>query len=493
MLGRIGALFLARLRATARDGAPIAALFSQAVIAAVFCGLVEDTLPPFAYALFALALSGALVALPLLGELGWILREDEASEWIGSLPVRTREIAIARTLFALVVLAALTLAALLPAVLLGPHGTSIALRAALPLLGLGQALFVAALLFLAQALLGGRAESLLVLLQTLVVVGIVVGLVAGLEHVPELARLAHPGADRPAWLAALPTAWFAAPFDGRASWSTLGSPIAVTIASLAVLALAPAPGHAQRTRGEPLLARLLRPARRLATRAWVRAEERGSFDLVYDALPREREVVLRTYPMIGIPLAFLVLAATGTETADGTRRLDLVALLIFTTGIYLPILLVHVPASASHRARWILDGAPLAPHALAGGAIKALALRFLLPLYGLLGILACFELGPVAALRLVPAGALASLAVLRRLYPICVEDSPLSIAPERVKSDLDWLGLLGGLAVILVAMALVASRLLTTIPSALALVALLLVVEIRAARALERGEVPRVV
>ncbi len=38
----------------------------------------------------------------------------------------------------------------------------------------------------------------------------------------------------------------------------------------------------------------------------MRKGERGTFDLVWDALPLEREFVLRTYPMFGIPLAFLV-------------------------------------------------------------------------------------------------------------------------------------------------------------------------------------------
>ena len=80
MAQRIWILLRARLAAGPRGGLPVAAFFSQAVIAAVLCGIIRDVLPPFAYGLVALTVTGSLLAIPLLGELGGFLRRDEADE-----------------------------------------------------------------------------------------------------------------------------------------------------------------------------------------------------------------------------------------------------------------------------------------------------------------------------------------------------------------------------------------------------------------------------
>lgn len=439
------------------------------------CALVRDALPPFAYGLVALTLSGALVAIPLLGELAWLLRSDEAADWVETLPARRAELRIARTLHLLCVLWLLALGSLVPAALFAPSSTELVPRILLPLCGLGLATAIAALLLVVQGVVGGRAEALLVLFQTLVVVGVVVGLIAGIRRVPELAHVTGLGTARGLW--AYPPAWFAAPLAASqpgepARWWL---PAGAFAAALLVLCLSPAPRAVARgTRG--WLDLVLRPARALATRAWVRRDERGIFDLVYDALPREREVILRTYPMIGIPLAFLIVAASGDGQSSQSRE-DLLALLLFTAAIYLPILLTHVPASASHAARWLHESAPVPAGAVVTGTVKALAVRFLLPLYLALGLLAWFQAGPTFALRLTPAGALASLLVLRRLYRVCVRDLPLSISPDQVRTDLDWLGLLGGLAMFLTVLALVASRVLTSFLASAALVLALLALD----------------
>ncbi len=436
------------------------------------CGLVRDALPPFAYGLVALTLSAALLAIPLLGELAWLLRADEAADWVETLPALRGELRIARTLHLLAILWLLALGALVPAALFAPAATELLPRLGLPLCGLGLATSLAAAVLVVQGLLGGRAEALLVLFQTLVVVGVVVGLVAGLHRIPELAGVT--GLDAAPALWAYPPAWFAAPLASAepARWWL---PAAASLLALLVLGLAPAPRQVARGTRDWLDV-VLRPARSLATRAWVRADERGIFDLVYDALPRAREVILRTYPMIGIPLAFLIVAASDAASSSQSRA-DLLALLLFTAAIYLPILLTHVPASASHAARWLHESAPVPAGAVVTGTIKALAVRFLLPLYLALGLLAWFQAGPAFALRVTPAGALASLLVLRRLYPICVQDAPLSIPPDEVRTDLDWLGLLGGLALVLTGLALVTSRVLTSFPASAALVLALLALD----------------
>jgi hypothetical protein len=188
----------------------------------------------------------------------------------------------------------------------------------------------------------------------------------------------------------------------------------------------------------------------------VRPDERASFELVFAALQREREVALRTYPMLGIPLAFLLVGAGAEESA--TWRGDLLALLLFTTGIYLPLLLTHVPLSESPRAAFLLELAPVPRGALVNGAIKALFVRWIVPLYLLLLALG-FLLGEGAlTLRLWPLATVLLLPLLRILYDRLVRELPLSTPPEELRADTDWAGLVSSLAIGATLLAVVARR-----------------------------------
>jgi hypothetical protein len=483
VLRRTLILLAARLGAGPRGSLPVAALVLQGGISAALCALVADALPPFAYALFALSLSAALLAIPLLGELGWLLRSDEAEEWISVQPVRPAELRIARTLHLLLLVWSLALAALLPAAFLAPDAMATGSRALLPLLGLGLATLLAATLLAAQTLLGGRAEGLLVAFQTLVVSGATVGLVAGIRLVPRMRDLGNPGAATSEWIWAFAPTWFAAPLaEGSLSIGCWLLPLGVFLVSGALLLTIPAPAPRRRRGGELLLALLLRPIRALASRFWVRREERAIFDLVYDALPREREFVLRAYPMLGIPVAFLAAAASGPEGGSGPGRSDLLALLMFSAGVYLPILLTQAPGSASHAAKWLLEASPVSDHAIASGTIKAMAIRFIVPLYASLILLAAL-LGLVdLALRLALPGALASLAALRLAWPVCVTDRPLSVAPDRLHTSPDWFGPLAGIGIALALLAVLANRLAASPLAVAALVGALLLLEVVLAR-----------
>ncbi|MFT5688941.1 MAG: hypothetical protein ACI8PQ_001782 [Planctomycetota bacterium] len=477
---RVRALFLARLSSGPRGGLPVAALLANALVTALFCGLVSGSLPPFAYGLFSLTLMASLLAIPLLGDLGWLLRADPARAWVEALPAKPRELSAARALQLVVFLGALALAALLPVAFFGPG--SVLARLALIPLGFGVALCVAATLVAAQALLGGRAESALVLLQTGLVVGVLVGLVAGLRHVPTM-KVLEQTQDLPQWLWILPSTWFAAAMAPESSLGQ-GTHIAVAIATgflaLAILVLLPAPKPIPRLGKEPLLAVLLRPIRALITRTWVRADERGFFDLVYDALPLEREVVLRTYPMLGIPLAFLAIGS-----GDAEMRTDVLALLFFSSAVYLPVLLTQIPASESAAARWIHELSPAPDGAVVAGTIKALIVRFLVPLYAVLLGLAVLQGEAALALRLGPPGFLLSCIVLVRLYGTCVSDRPLSVPPDEIRTDLDWAGMLMGIGMGLAILAFIANRMLVTPVACVALYAvpaLLLWMSLRAVR-----------
>jgi hypothetical protein len=455
MSGRIRALLRAGFQSQWGSGAwPVAPLVMHGSLAFVLCALFADVLPARGYSIFALALSGGLLLVVLLGEFGSLLAADEAGEWIEAQPVRPLELRIARALLVFSLLGVLSLAALLPAAFFLPQASPTE-RALLVSAGLEQALFLSASLIVLQSLLGARAEGVLVTLQTLLVGAIVLGVVLG-------PRLARQFTGEESWTRAFPPAWFAG--------QGLAAAVATLLAVLA-LALVPAPRASTGSRGRTPLGIVLAPVRALAARLWVRRAERASFELVWEALPKEREFVLRTYPMLGIPLAFLVAGASGSE--GGTRE-GLLALLCFTPSIYLPVLLVHVPASRSADARWILDSGPASPGALAGGARKALALRFVLPLYALLFALAWSQTSLDFALRMAPAGFLVSLLALRPLYELLVHEPPLSVLPERIETKMDWGGPLMVLAMALTVAAVLALKFVTSVPVALGLCAVLI-------------------
>ncbi len=473
MLRRVLALARAGLAHHVAGGAiPVAPLVVHGSVGALAALLVNDMLGPFPFALAILSLSAALVALPLLGDLAPLLRADPAEEWIAAQPVTPREIRLARSLVAVLVVGGLAASFLVPAAIFAPWSWSFGDRLALIAVGLGQALVLAATLLAALSLLGGRAEGLLIGLQTLLFGAIVVGALVGLRSMPELARIAEP-ASGPAWLAFVPSTWFAAGFVG--SWKAAAIASVAALVMLVVVPSAPAASASRRS----ALSMALAPLHALAVRTWVRREERASFELVARLLPLERDVVLRTYPLVGIPLAFLAAGAR----SGGPEREALLALLLFAPPIWLPVLLVHVPASASHGARWILDGAPLATDALHAGARKAIAVRFLVPLYAVLFVLAAWQAGPGFAARLVVPAALVAWLVLQPIYELCVRDLPLSRAPDDLLVEMDWTGAMIALGALQVVLAVSAWKFLDTWPAAIGAATLLVLMAVMRERA----------
>ena len=481
MLRRIRALFFAHLAAWRAADPPLTVLAVHALVAGVLCGLTRGFLEPLGYTLFAFTVSGALLVLPFLGELGFLLRDDPAAEWSRALPATGREQRTARALAVAVILWVLALGSLVPAALLAPEGFSTLGRLALVPAGLGSALALGGILLAVQQVLA-RRPALLSLAHTALFAGLLLLAVVGLPQVRHLAdvRGLSDLASPVVWLA--PQVWFAAPFAEAAPlWAPL-VPVLAVLMGAALLVLLPLP-RSEPQRGRDPLGTLLEPLRRLCVRTWVRREERATFDLVFDALPHERETNLRTRPLVALPLLFL-LAAFDRE--PGPERDGLLALLLFAAGIYLPVLAAHVPASASHRARWILDGAPVPLGALQGGAFKALVLRALVPLYLVLFLFAGALADWSFAARIAPLAALFALATLRRGWSSSAKDLPLSVPPERAAEGLNLAGPLFGAAMLATLFAVLAAKLLTTWPLALAALAPLVAHELLLDRAWRR-------
>lgn len=454
---------------------PVAPILFQAFLASVLCGLVRSELTALPYAIFALSIPLGLTSLSLLGELAPLLRADPASEWVGAQPVRPVELRAARLVVIGVLLGLLALGSLLPAAVLAPGDLGFAGRVTLLVVGLAQALFVASILLWVQRLFGDRAEIVIVLLQTGVFCLVLVGFAAGLRYLPELARTTELAGK---WLA-YPPAWFAGVVTGQGGTAVALAGGAALFATVTFVA-APFPPPPRARRTTTPLSILLHPLRLVARRVWVRREERASFELVYEALPAENAFVARTYPLFAVPLAFLLLGAeSGTPKGEG-----LLALLAFMPVTYLPILLMHVPATSTPAARWILDVAPLDPEVEASGARKAFAVRFLVPLYLALAGLITLRGNGELALRLVPVAAAVGLVLLRIVWRAYVTRPPLSTAASELGTVWDD-GSSGGMLAIAIGAtfaAILAWRIVPGPGIALAVLAVVLVLEARPPR-----------
>jgi|688.fasta_scaffold01623_24 hypothetical protein len=467
MFRSVTALFRAQWQNQWAGGAwPVAPLLVHGAISALLCALVSTLLVPQAYLIFALGLSAALLLLALMGDYAPLFAEDEALEWIETQPVSQLERRSARLALMLSLVGLLSLASLLPAAALLPDGDWRG-RTQLVGLGLGQALLLSAGVLALTNGLQGKARALLLLLQTLLVSLAVVGLILS----PGLARLLRETAGDPGGV-----------LDGWARWLT---PVAfvrtpelawlAALLALVIVILVPSGAARDSTGARGPLDLFVQPLRGLIARLWVRRAERASYEFVLDALPREREFVLRTYPMLGIPLALLYAGSGEARSQEA-----LLTLLLFAPPVYLPVLLVHVPGSKSHAARWIFDSSPSAIADLHHGARKALALRFVLPLYVLLAVIAAWMAGPGFALRVAPLALLTTLLFLKPLYAKLVSDLPLSVAPDRILARMDWAGLLMLVAMLLVGIA-TATQLLVRTPLH-ALIALVILLFLLAAQ-----------
>lgn len=486
MWNRVAILLRARFAARGvAETVPIAALFLHASVAAFLCGIVRDALSPYTYATFALTISSGLVALPLLGEFGALLVHDEADAWVRALPVTDLEQRLARALHVLAAASTQSASSLLVAALLAPGSMALLARVELVTQGLLLATTVAAALVWLQSLFATRAPAFLIALQTVLFGSVIVGAVVGVRFVSGFGSLDAPSTPLvqlfPPALFAAPFASGDAPWGSSLAWSGLGWSLAA-LALVSLLALPPTGVEATGSR-RPWNRAAFAPLRRLALRSWVRRDERATFELVFDALPREREFVMRSYPLLGVPLAFLALGARGEP---GPAREGLAALLLFTSATYLPVLSAQVTVSRSYRARWILDTAPTERAALENGAFKALVTRFVVPLYALLSALALAQGGLESSLLLVPIAFLVAVAVMRNTWGSCVHDLPLSNAPEAVEARLNWGNVLVTLGVLLTVLAVLAWRFVDRAWLAAAVVAALAALELSADRAWRR-------
>ena len=451
VLHRIRALLTARFQAQGKGKSPIAALWSQALLASAGAGILRGEVSAWAFAAAALCVSAISVALPLLGELAPLLGDDESGDWLKAQPARAIEVRIARSVHLALLLLGLGLAGGLPWAVLAvdwPWDQ----RAALVLAAIGQAWTIAAALVLVRSAARDRATWILVGVQTALWSLAILGAVFG----PRLAlRFSTPDALPAFWPVrqALPLR-LAELVLSETPWR-LAILVALAVFALGLLVLLPAPQDSRAGRNVSLTSLALAPLQRLARRVWVRPTERASFELVYDALPLEPEFALRAYPLLAVPLGFVFV---GLRSEAGRERDTLLALLLFLPSLYLPLLCAHVSLSRSAAARWILETSPMDRANIDSGARKAVAVRFVVPLYLLLGASCAALSGLDFALRLTPLALTMAWFTVRWSWEMFVRDLPLSVDPKEVHINMDWFGPLAGIGLGIAVLAALAVR-----------------------------------
>ena len=138
--------------------------------------------------------------------------------------------------------------------------------------------------------------------------------------------------------------------------------------------------------------------------AWVARspEQRVGFDLVWTMAARDRQFKLRVYPTMALifiwPIIMLLVAdETAAQTIAGLSAGKKHLFLLYLGAFMFPTMLVQLQFSHQFEAAWIYRALPVRrPGELMVGALKALAWRFVLPVYVLFTVGLLVLVGPSA-------------------------------------------------------------------------------------------------
>jgi hypothetical protein len=160
----------------------------------------------------------------------------------------------------------------------------------------------------------------------------------------------------------------------------LGLPVLVTVTVLRLASTQRLSAMAAMAGSEPDARGSTGPGifRRLGRVLTLPGPERAGFDMFLSVARHDRLFRMRVYPMLVIPLVFiLIFTVTGGQAGE---RIPLAVAAAFLPAIYSFIILVQTRYSESPKAAWIFSTAPVEQLGLfASGVVRALCLCFLLP------------------------------------------------------------------------------------------------------------------
>ena len=411
--------------------------------------LVERTSAPL-YMLYCLAYAQTLSLFIVLLEFGNTLVHPDDGAVVGPLPVSSRTYFLAKLIHLVVYVSAIS-----AAVSLGPALMGMALPDAGPAFPLVFAvtawlacLAAAALVTLVYTGLLGllspeRLKDVLAALQALFAFAAFLGY----QLIPRLGRSAWSGQTEPgSWLWFTPPAWFmglARILDGSTRSGDWGL-AALALASLVLLS-AVAVGRISLDYADNLARLSVQPKgptasrgrRRPGVAAWIRDKEtRAGYELAAAMMRRDRQIRMSFFPLLGMPLAFGVLALMDQDMVNplaggrvaGPGFGSMVFFFVFFLIHSLVQMVVHHPDGES---AWVMRASPVrSPGRLLRGAVWALVLRGLVPFYGLLTLL-YGRVGTVVQTLLLMALLIAWGLVFLALDLFLVKDWPFSKARQR--------------------------------------------------------------
>ncbi|MHC4062910.1 MAG: hypothetical protein ACYSUQ_02975 [Planctomycetota bacterium] len=216
------------------------------------------------------------------------------------------------------------------------------------------------------------------------------------------------------WTYLYPPCWFAAPIElivgdrSPSVWLLATESLLIPLAGLVVVVRYLAPGFGRSLiglagagtgRAMSSAARGL-SLRDLCSRCVVRTrEQRAGFHLAWNMVSRDRQFKLRAYPQVALLFLFPILMLLLSERGPARVIASLEQSRAYLFPLYLiPWLLIMIVMMAEYssqfEAAWIYHALPLShPGELVLGAFKALACRFVLPIFGLLAILLSIAVG----------------------------------------------------------------------------------------------------
>jgi hypothetical protein len=165
------------------------------------------------------------------------------------------------------------------------------------------------------------------------------------------------------------------------------------------------------------------------------AVERGTFELVYKVLGRDRKIKLKIYPSFGYMAVFgaIFMMRSQEDIASTWANLPNTQyhlMLLYLTFMVLQVALYEVPYSDDFKASWIYFSAPLtSPGDILTGTIKAIFVRLFLPGFLIISLFVLLVWGASAADDIIIAF-FNNMIMLMILASINKRHLPLSMAPD---------------------------------------------------------------
>lgn len=351
-----------------------------------------------------------MVAMALVADFSSVLLDTADHQILGPRPVSPRTVLMARLAHIAVYLSLLTFSMAFFSFLVGtwkfgwlfPPVFAISLAAGVVLvLAIVCVFYLAVMRFFKEE----KVRDIILYAQ----IGMAVGVVGGYQILPRLidfSKLRDLDISQQPWIYVYPPTWFAAPIDLLAG--TVDRPrilltllaLAAPLASMALVSvLAPrfriAPEAGRRSEdgsGSTSSGRvtLVRRLSRLVTRG---AEERAGFELTWQLAAQNRRFKLRIYPnlafilIFGFIFMFFVTTASPAETWSNLPNTQKHLLLFYLGLVMTPALLTEVRFTDRPEGAWVYKSLPLQrPGELLLGGVKALCVRFALPLLSLVTV-----------------------------------------------------------------------------------------------------------